>query len=144
MIFAVACRVISALIVGFPVRIGLAAQGHCIMKVHLDPSRIPDGRRSLATLFDSGIVAESDGATIYRIGGAGSYPHGDVIDRIRLGIGTDGDGPDIRHACGTNVVAGSGLGANGNTFSSSRFCLMTDGNGAFAIIPIVPGIGFIT
>ena len=114
------------------------------MEVHLDPSGIADGCRSLAALFDGGIVPQSNGSSIDSIAGVGSPPHGDIIDRISRGIGTDGDGPDIRHAGGTNVVAGSGLGANGNTFSGSRSCLMTDGNGAFAIIPIVPGIGFIT
>lgn len=137
-------RIISAVMVGFPVCIGLAAQGYCIMEVHLDPSRIPDGRRSLSALFDGSIMAQGDGTAIHCIRRTGSYTHGNVIDGICISIRTDGDGPDIRHACGTNVVAGSGFRPDGDAFPSRGFCLMADGNGAFTIISIVPGVGLIT
>ena len=136
--------VISALIVGCPVRISLAAQCHGIMDIFFNPGGIADGCRSLAALFDGGIMPQGDGAAICRILSIGSPPHGNVIDRIRIGIGADGDGPDILHACGTIVVAGGGLGANGNTFSGSRSCLMADGNGPFTVVPVIPGVGFIT
>ena len=143
-IFVIACRVISPLIVGFPVCIGLAAQGYCIMEVHLDPGGIPDGRRSLSALFDGSIMAQGDGTAIHCIRRTGSYTHGNVIDGICIGIGTDGDGPDVLHTGRTTVVASSGFRPDGDAFPSRGFCLMADGNGTFVIITIVPGIGFIT
>ena len=143
-IFVIACRVIPTLIVGSPVCIGLAAQGHCIMEVFFNPGRIADGCRSLSALFDGGIVPESDSTSICRILSISTPTHGDIIDRICRGIGTDGDGPDVLHTGRTTVVASSGFRPDGDAFAGSRVCLMTDGNGTFVIITIVPGIGFIT
>ena len=89
-------------------------------------------------------MTQGDGTAIPCIRRAGPYTHGNIVDSIRIGIGTDGDGPDILHARGTIVVAGGGFRPDGDAFPSRGFCLMPDGNGTFAIITIVPGIGFIT